>query len=89
MNEKVYKITLISLYRFKLTRFGQEINNNDDNNNNAWRKGNLQMLGNIVSGHHQTSGDERKKIKKEYFRRTRKLLETKICSRNLPSWLFV
>ena len=25
-----------------------------------WRKGNLQILGNIGSGHHQTSGNERK-----------------------------
>ena len=29
------------------------------------------------------SGYERKKMKKEYLRRTRKLLETKLCSRNL------
>ena len=30
-------------------------------NQNARRKGNLQILGNIRSGHHQTSGVERKK----------------------------
>ena len=49
---------------------------------NAWRKGNLQILGNIGSRHHQKSGDDRKFLKK-YFRRTRKLLETKLHSRNL------
>ena len=31
---------------------------------NAWRKGNFQILGNIGSGHYQTCGNERKKIKK-------------------------
>ena len=33
-------------------------------NQNAQRKGNLQILGNIGSGHHRTSGDKRKKFKK-------------------------
>ena len=28
-------------------------------------------------------GEMKEKIKKEYFRRTRKLLDTKLCSRNL------
>ena len=32
-------------------------------NQNAQRKGNVKILGNTESGHHQTSGDERK-IKK-------------------------
>ena len=41
------------------------------------------MLGNIGRGHNQTRRNERKKIKKEYFRRTRKLLETKLYSRSL------
>ena len=40
----------------------------------------LQLFGNIRIGQNQTSGDERKKM---YLRRTRKLLETKLCSRNL------
>ena len=31
---------------------------------NAQRKVNLQVLRNIGSGHHQTSGDERKKLKR-------------------------
>ena len=52
-------------------------------NQNAPRKGNLQILGNIGSGHNQTSRDERKKLKKEYLRSTRKLLETNQLSRNL------
>ena len=30
---------------------------NQEKNQNAQRKGNLQVLGNIESGHHQTSGD--------------------------------
>ena len=38
---------------------------------------NLQVIGNIGSGHHQTSANERKN-KKEYFRQMRKLLKTKL-----------
>ena len=37
---------------------------NQEKNQNARRKGNLQILGNIGSGHHQTSGEERKKFLK-------------------------
>ena len=33
-------------------------------NQNAWRKGKLQVLRNIGSGHHQTSRDERKNQKR-------------------------
>ena len=33
-------------------------------NQNARRKGNLKVLGNIGSGHHQTSREERKKFRK-------------------------
>ena len=44
--------------------------------------GKLQILGNIGSGHHQTSGDE-SKITKEYFRWMRKLLKTKLSGKNL------
>ena len=40
------------------------------------------MLGHLESWHHQTSGNE-KKNQKEYLRWTRKLPETKLCSRNL------
>ena len=46
----------------------------------ARRKGNL--IGNIGRGYDQTRGDL-KKIEKEYLRRTRKLLETKLYCRNL------
>ena len=42
----------------------------------------LQILGNIGSGHHQTSVDERKKFK-VYLRRTTKLLETNNIAENL------
>ena len=48
---------------------------------NARRKGNLQVLWNIRREHYETSGDERKKNLNEYFRRTKKLLEIKLCSR--------
>ena len=50
---------------------------------NARRKGNLQIFGNIGSWHHQTSWDERKKIKKEYLWGTGKQLEIKLFSKNL------
>ena len=53
-----------------------------EKNQNAPRKRNLPILGNIGHGHYQTSGDEKKFFKK-YIRRTRKLLETKLNSRNL------
>ena len=49
---------------------------------NSRRKGNLQILGNFGSGHHQTNGDERKN-EKEQLRRTRKLLDTKLHNWNL------
>ena len=52
-------------------------------NLNALSETNLQVLRNIGSGYHQTSGDERKIKKKPFLRRTRKLLETKVCNRNL------
>ena len=45
------------------------------------RKGNLQVLGNIGSGHHQTYEDERQN-KIEYLMRTRKLHEIELQSRN-------
>ena len=46
------------------------------------KRGKLQILGNIRNGRHQTSRDERK-YNKRNFRITRKLLETKLYSRNL------
>ena len=52
-------------------------------NQNSRRKGNLQILGNIGSWHHQTNGDERKKLKKSISEKNRKLLETKLYCRNL------
>ena len=30
---------------------------NQEKNQNAWRKGNLKLLRNIRSGHHQTNGN--------------------------------
>ena len=52
-------------------------------NQNTWRKGNLQILGNIERGHHQICGNERKNLKKEYHSKTRKLLKIKPHSRNI------
>ena len=49
---------------------------------NVRRKGNLQILENIGSRHHQTCRDEREN-KKEYLWRTRKLFESKLHYRNL------
>ena len=51
-------------------------------NQNALRKVNLQVLGNIGNGYHESSR-LKKKIRKEYLRRKRKCLETNLCSRNL------
>ena len=50
---------------------------------NNWKKGKLQILGDIESRYHQTNGDERKNLIKEYLRQMRKLLENKLCRRNL------
>ena len=48
----------------KTTNNGRNRITKSRKNQNVRRKGNLQVLGNIRSGHHQTSGDERKKLKK-------------------------
>ena len=37
-------------------------------NPNVWRKENLQVIGNIGSGHHQTTRDERKGEREKYSR---------------------
>ena len=52
-------------------------------NQNSQGKRNVKVLGNIGRRHHQTIGDEIKKIKNEYLRKTGKLFETKLYSRNL------
>ena len=64
------------------TRDRQNGTSKSRKNQNAWRKGNLQILENTGSEHHQTSRDDRK-ILKDYPRRTKKLLETKLYGRNL------
>ena len=48
---------------------------------NARRKGNLQILGDIENWHHQTN-EMKEKMKEEYLRKSRKLLETKLYARN-------
>ena len=52
-------------------------------NENIRRKGNLKILGNNGSEHHQASGDERKFFKKEYIRITKEQHETKLYRRIL------
>ena len=66
----------------KTTKDGRNRSTKSRKNQNAQRKGNLQILGNIGSRHHQISGDEGKN-KEELFWRARKLLETKLFSRHL------
>ena len=56
---------------------------NQDKIRTLSEKGNVQILGHLEGWHNQTSREEKKKIKKEYIRRTRKLLDTKLCCRNL------
>ena len=44
----------------KKTNNGRNKTTKPRKSQNAQRKGNLQVFGNIVSGHHQTGEDERK-----------------------------
>ena len=46
----------------------------------AWREGKLLVLENIGSKHYQTEIEDQ--VRKEYLKRSRKLLETDFCSRN-------
>ena len=48
----------------KRTNNGRNKTGKSRKNQNTRRKGNLLVPGNIESGHHQTSGDERKNIKR-------------------------
>ena len=52
-------------------------------NENAQRKGNLQISLGILEADIFKQEEMKEKIKKEYFRTTRKLFETKLSSRNL------
>ena len=65
------------------TRDGKSQTTQSSLNQKAGRKGNQQILMEIGSWNHEISRNEWKKIKKEYLRRIRKLLETKLYSRNL------
>ena len=66
--------------------FADKNRKNETNNwkkrQNIWRERKLQILENIGNGHHQTSRDERK-MKKKSTSNERKLLENKVCNRNL------
>ena len=66
----------------KTTKNGKNRTTKSRKNQNARRKGSLQIFGNIGSGNHQPSVDERKN-KKESLGKTREQLETKLHSRNL------
>ena len=65
--------------KWKKTNNGRNKTAKSKKNQNAWRKGNLQVIGNIGS----EQAEMKEKKKKECLRRTRKLLETKLASRNL------
>ena len=64
--------------KWKTTNDGRNRTTKSRKNQNAKRKENLEILGNIGSGHHQTCGDGRKKENL-----WRKLVETKLRNRNL------
>ena len=66
----------------KKTNSGRSKTAKSRKNQKFQRKRRLQVLGNIGSGHHQTSEDEKKK-QKQYLSRSRKLLETKLYRLNL------
>ena len=61
---------------------GVKILNQEKNQKARW-KGNLQVFGNIGSGHHQTSGNERKNFLKEISGEQESFSKNKFCSRNL------
>ena len=48
----------------KAKKDGKNRSSKSRENQNAQRKGNLQIFGNIGSGHHQTSGDERENLQR-------------------------
>ena len=52
---------------------------------NAQRNGNFQVIGNIGSGHNQTSGYG-EKLRKAYLKRTRKPLESTIMIKVINTW---
>ena len=56
---------------------------NQEKNQNTRRKGNLPILGNIESWHHQTSGDERKNLKKSILRELESYLRQKYIAETL------
>ena len=65
--------------KYQMTE-GIELPNSE--NQNARRKGKLQILGNIGSGYCQTKQDERKNWKIVSLENEKKLLRTKLYSRN-------
>ena len=60
--EKKYALQVMRSRKWKITQ-GIELTNQE--NQNTRRKGNLQVLGNIRSRHHQTNEVERKNLKRE------------------------
>ena len=79
----IYEICHVNNEQWKMTNDGRNRTTKPRKNRNARRKGNLRVVGDIRSGHHQTGRDNRKKFFKEYLRRASKILENKLYSRNL------
>ena len=72
----------VSNEKRQMTPGGRNGTTKSRQNQKARRKGNLQKLGEYSNLTLSNKWIWKKKIKKEYFRRTRKLLETKQYSRN-------
>ena len=72
----IEKYSMLIMKKQKTTNYIRNRTTKSRKTWNAWRKGNLQILGDVEIRHDQTCEDERKKLKKKYLRRTRKLLET-------------
>ena len=68
---------------YNTTTTNNNNDNNNNNNNNAWRKLKLHIFGYFGGWLSIKQVHMKDKIRKEYLRRTRKLLETKLSSRNL------
>ena len=66
MEFSIEKCTMLIMKRKNIDN-GRNRTTKSRKNQKARRKGNLQVLGNIGSGHSQTSGDERKNNKRVSF----------------------
>ena len=76
------KMSHANIEKRETTQDGRNWTTKSRKNLNSRRKRNSQILGNIGSSNHQTSGDERKN-QNEYLEEREKLHETKIYCHNL------